>query len=143
MLYPLVSAGDAVSVGEVVTKKGLIPVRNEQTVIDFEIFRTSMRIPDPRTEPDTPRTMIGDDAATAASAAERASGAYIYGRIVNPIINKKDRICVMSVPIEGVGRPRNERVVDLDICIGSTEMQAVATSRQTGSRTEVAFRFDV
>lgn len=127
ILYTLVQKGTSVKMGEVVEKKGLIPVRDEQEFIDFEIFRFDGIVADVRTDTRARRTIP-------VALASDAMG--------SPFVLKKDRVAMLSVEIGGMGRPRTERVVDLELHFSETEVRACAKSRVTGAATIAIFKYD-
>jgi len=127
ILYPLVQKGDSMTVGHEVTKMGLIPVRSDQVVIDFEIFRVDERITDPKAEPRRPRTVIVE--------ARPSAGSF------NQCVLRSDKVAMLSVTIGGGDRPRHERTVNLRMKFGTTEITATAESSNTGERQTVAMRY--
>jgi hypothetical protein len=127
VLFPLVQKGDTVAVGEVCTRAGLVPVRDDQEVIDFELFRIDQRIVDPRNPGDAhrPRWIVVDS---------------LSHDPFNPEILERDRCGSLTVPIGNLGRPRNDRKVDLVLQFGSTEVTASAVNL-AGESQSCAFRY--
>lgn len=60
-----------------------------------------------------------------------------------PFALKKDRVATLSVEIGGLGKPRNDRVVDLELHFSETEVRACAKSRIGGKSTTASFKYDI
>lgn len=127
ILYPLVVKDKEVEVSWAVEKRGLIPVRSDQVVIDFDIYRTTEPVTDPRAEPSKPRTVPVDSLADG-------------GR--NNGVLKKDKVATLSVTIGASDKPRTERTVNLHMSFASTEIVAHAESTHSGDKKKVTIRYE-
>ena len=124
VLFPLVQAGARVDAAGRVDRRGLIPVREDQLVMDFELFLSAERIVDPRAEPRAPRTVVVN--------------AHTVPRGRNAEVLRAERVGMLSINIGGAGRPRRERAVDLTVFFGAEEVRAFATSVYTQEVSAVA-----
>jgi hypothetical protein len=128
ILYPLVQKGERVEVGQVCTRAGLIPVRADQEVIDFELYRVDDRLVDPRIEAQRPRTVVVD---------ERRPGGP--GR--NQEVLRRDKVAMLTITIGARDKPRKERTVDLKMAFGNTEVVASAVSGSTREERHVKLTY--
>jgi len=127
ILYPLVKKGDKVKAGTEVVKRGLIPVRSDQVVIDFDIFRTAAVVPNPRSDHDQMRAVPVDVLTEA-------------GRNVGVL--RSEKVATLSIVIGAEGRARTERTVDLHMSFAATEVVAEAVALLTGARQRVTIRYE-
>lgn len=115
VVYPLVSQGVEVGVGTVAMKEGLLPVRDMQTTVEFELYRTTSLVVNPKDKPEPRgRTIVLSDPSNVSAE---------YGE---SYILPTDRVATLSID---VGRydpslPRSARSVDLALVFSSTEVLA-------------------
>jgi Hsp70 protein len=153
ILYPLVQKGDKVNVGDKISRSGLIPVRNDQQVIDFELFRTDqkvryhsggqlfllglfflpsllfllflpLQINDPRHV--RHRTIVVDSLSHSGTHSE---------------VLRIDKVGTLSITIGATDKPREQRGVNFEIRFGSTEIVAQAHSTVSKETREVKLRY--
>jgi len=127
ILFPLVTKDTSVDTSFTVNREGLIPVRGDQVIIDFDIYRTSAHVTNPRTEPDRVRTVPVEVLTDA-------------GRNIGVL--RREKVATLSIPIGATDRPRTERTVELRLSFATTEIVAHAISTSTGERKEVRIRYD-
>lgn len=130
VLFPLVHQGDKVKVGHKSIKDNLIPISETQETVDFELF--SIKSTDPVANPtDTsqsklPRSVVAEEGKDTGK---------------NPRVLKSQKAGELKVVIGGVGRPRGERKVSLEMSFGETEVTATAKSAITGESREVMLKY--
>jgi hypothetical protein len=126
ILYPLVQKGDCINIGDDIERKGLVPVRADQVMIDFEIYRTTDKVVNPRKEPAAVRSVPVDSKAD-------------QGKNIG--ILKTDKVAQLSVLIGASDRPRTERTVNLLLNFAATEISARAEATHSDDKKKVQITY--
>lgn len=128
VLMPLVQKGERIAFDHTVTKSRLRPVREDQVVIDFELYHVDRLIADPVKEPKAPRTVVVD--ALRKHAGDRCDQ-----------VLRSARSALLTVEIGDLDAPRVMRSVELQVLFGATAVSVSGSASATGATRKTSLSY--